>query len=183
MANAPDAGQAGPFEFHAFWDVLPKTATGTLTVYEASARDGSSIHVVKVPIKFAPHTSMTHKIFYVPESALKNDCSLTKSVAISMPGSARPAELTLNQLLGVDSSDTPAGLTTMIPDRTHLLSLSVTNGVATAIFDSGLERDGGGSCRVTAIRAQIEKTLMQFSSIKKVVISVQGKTPETTLQP
>ena len=39
-----------------------------------------------------------------------------------------------------------------------------------------------GSCRVLAIRAQIESTLKQFPSIKKVVISVNGRTGEV-LQP
>jgi spore germination protein GerM len=40
----------------------------------------------------------------------------------------------------------------------------------------------GGSCRVTAIRAQITQTLEQFSTIKNVIISVNGSVDEA-LQP
>jgi spore germination protein GerM len=33
---------------------------------------------------------------------------------------------------------------------------------------------GGGSCRKQAIVTQIERTLLQFSTVKKVVLSVNG---------
>lgn len=183
MTNAPDTGQPGAFEIRIFWETLPTTVTGFFTAFESSARDGSPTHVVKIPVQFVKRATITQNIYFVPEKTTGTDCSVVKASPVSMPSSIRPIESTLRALLAVDSSDGPVGLATMIPDRTQLVSLVVNNGTATAVFDAGLERDGGGSCRVLAIRSQIEKTLLQFPSVKKVVISVQGKTPEETLQP
>jgi len=39
-----------------------------------------------------------------------------------------------------------------------------------------------GSCRVGAIRAQIEETLKQFPTVQNVIISVNGNT-ENILEP
>jgi len=54
--------------------------------------------------------------------------------------------------------------------------------VAKADFDEQLEFQVGGSCRVSAIRAEITQTLKQFSTVKEVVISIDGRT-EDILQP
>jgi spore germination protein GerM len=70
-----------------------------------------------------------------------------------------------------------------IPERTELVSLSVSGGLAKVVFSPELENYGGGSCNVGAIRAQIEQTLKQFSSVDRVEISVVGKSAAETLQP
>ena len=49
-------------------------------------------------------------------------------------------------------------------------------------FDEQLEFQVGGSCRVSAIRAQIIQTIKQFSTVKDVIISINGRT-EDILQP
>ena len=50
MADAPDTGQFGPFEK----EITFKTnvPSGVLTVYQASAKDGSRIDLVTIPLKF-----------------------------------------------------------------------------------------------------------------------------------
>jgi spore germination protein GerM len=55
-------------------------------------------------------------------------------------------------------------------------------GVAHADFSPELDRQVGGSCRVQAIRAQIENTLLEFPTVNDVVISINGRT-EDILQP
>jgi len=60
--------------------------------------------------------------------------------------------------------------------------LTIADGIAKVDFDQVLENAVGGSCRVTAIRAQINETLKQFSTVKEVIISVNGRT-EDILQP
>ncbi|MFP3868831.1 MAG: GerMN domain-containing protein [Desulfobacteraceae bacterium] len=50
--------------------------------------------------------------------------------------------------------------------------------MARADFDQTLEYRVAGSCRVQAIRAQIEHTLRQFPTVTEVVISINGKTEE-----
>jgi len=55
---------------------------------------------------------------------------------------------------------------------------------ATARADFSEElRAVAGSCRVLSIRAQIEKTLEQFSEVSSVRISIEGGDPAEALQP
>lgn len=50
-AAAPDAGQFGDFGELLIFD-NPKTDKGTLEVFDLSAKDGSVIDLVKIPVKF-----------------------------------------------------------------------------------------------------------------------------------
>jgi cytoskeletal protein RodZ len=50
-AEAPDIGQFGPFQISLSFS-RPTTSTGTLEVFEASARDGSEINKVTIPVRF-----------------------------------------------------------------------------------------------------------------------------------
>src|SRR5690349_3760735 len=52
MIASPDVGVPGPYEITGFIDTSPKTQTGVLMVYESSAKDGSPIHVVTIPVEF-----------------------------------------------------------------------------------------------------------------------------------
>ena len=71
-------------------------------------------------------------------------------------------------------------LTNNFSESVILLSSSKDNS-AFANFNNELNK-AAGSCLVSAIRAQIENTLLQFEGINNVVISVEGKTEEI-LQP
>lgn len=173
-ANAPDAGQPGDFEIRAFILNVPKSATGTLEVLEYSAKDGKPTHVVTVPVKL-PQQTMSVKPFY-PPNRVGADCGEVFPDERVVPRSSLPIETSLRVLLTGHVSNA-------VPERTQLISLKVSGSTATAVFSLELENYGGGSCNVQAIRAQIEQTLKQFSSIRNVVISVEGKTPEETLQP
>ncbi len=171
MADAPDVGQPGQFDIRAFLLQVPTTEKGTLEVFEYSAKDGTPIHKVSIPVKL-PTEVMEVRVF---KSAMDGkDCSAVFPVSISIPRSGLPVETSLRQLL----TDAP-----VITPGTRLISLSVKNGTATAVFSSELEGYGGGSCAAQTVRSEIESTLKQFPSIKNVVISVQGKTPEESLQP
>lgn len=183
--DATDVGRVGAFSFKGFWERLPSTATGTIIMYEDSAKDGKPIHVVTLPVRFAPTKLASRKIFLVPPTDEQGtDCSNVVAVERAVPNTALPVEATLLALLrepiALGESTVP---TSVIPEGVRLVSLSVANGTAEVVLSNELESYGGGSCRVGAIRAQIERTLMQFSSIRRVEISVPGKTAEETLQP
>ncbi|MCX6760220.1 MAG: GerMN domain-containing protein, partial [Candidatus Nealsonbacteria bacterium] len=60
--------------------------------------------------------------------------------------------------------------------------LTIENGIAKVDFDEQLENGVGGSCKVSAIRAQITQTLKQLSTVMSVIISINGRT-EDILQP
>lgn len=91
-------------------------------------------------------------------------------------------EAALRSLLsGPGGEEAEAGFLTEIPENVALRSLDIRNGVARADFSSEMNAVAG-SCRVIAIRAQIERTLLQFPEIREVVISVEGNVEEA-LQP
>jgi len=85
-------------------------------------------------------------------------------------------------LKGPTSAEKTKGATDTIPKETKLNSLRLSGTTAYADFNYALDAGVGGSCRVQAIRKEIENTLKQFPTIKDVVISVDGKT-EDILQP
>lgn len=89
------------------------------------------------------------------------------------------ARATLLELLkGPTASE---NLSTSIPEGTTLNKIEVRNDTVYADFNTKL-KNPGGSCNALAIRSQIEDTLKQFSTIKSVVISVNGQS-EGILEP
>lgn len=84
----------------------------------------------------------------------------------------------INTVRGMLSTLTAAeknlGFTTNIPAGTMLKTVKITDkGVAEVNFTAGLNRIGG-SCAVSAARAQIEQTMKQFPQVKSVLICVDG---------
>lgn len=51
MTDAPDVGQFGPFEVSVRYPT-PKGRKGMLEVFEYSAKDGSEINMVRIPVRF-----------------------------------------------------------------------------------------------------------------------------------
>lgn len=93
------------------------------------------------------------------------------------------ARLVLEELLkGPTDAEKNSGFFTSINPDVKIQKFSIEDRVAKVDFDKQLEFQMGGSCRVAAIRAQITQTLKQFSIIKEVIISVDGRT-EDILQP
>ncbi len=96
----------------------------------------------------------------------------------------------LNALLDGPAAGNAAGAETALPSvqeivtfagrdetwgyRVRLLDLVIENGVATANFGQELRAYGGDPARASAIREQIERTLLQFSSVQRVVIQIDG---------
>jgi len=85
-------------------------------------------------------------------------------------------------LQGPTSAEKTDGFFTSLNENVKLQSLTIENGVAKADFDTQLENQVGGSCRVSAIRAQITQTLKQFPTVQEVIISIDGRI-EDILQP
>ncbi|MBX4210399.1 GerMN domain-containing protein [Candidatus Parcubacteria bacterium] len=93
------------------------------------------------------------------------------------------AKTALNELLkGVTDSEKTGGYLSVIEPDVTLKSISIKDGVVYADFDKTLERSSGGACKSTMIISEIKQTLLQFSTVKDVVISIDGNT-EDILQP
>lgn len=182
MTDATDAGQFGAFEERISYP-QPSGDTGTLEVFVYSAMDGSEADKITIPVKFADVASMTVKTFFTTE-ATADDCSLVTAVERRIPKTSAVGSAAIEQLLaGPTSDEVEQGFGTSINTGVTMKRLVIEDGVATVEFDETLEAGVGGSCKVMAIRAQIEETLKQFPTVESVVIMVEGRDPEEVLQP
>ena len=92
-------------------------------------------------------------------------------------------ELALEELLkGITVGEGDLGYLTNINSGVKIKKLTIENGIAKVDFSAQLENGVGGSCRTSAIIAQIKATLKQFPTVQTVVISIDGRT-ENVLQP
>ena len=147
-------------------------AAGFMVVFVAVAATGC--HAVSLP-------QVDAKVFFVRASSQE-----TELVAVARRVSAKIplAEAVLQELLkGPTAAERQQGLTSLLPERATLQSVSVSEtGVVRADFGEGLQQGVGGSMRVMGIRQQIETTLKAIPGITSVVLSVEGET-EGILQP
>lgn len=163
---------------------LPSTTDGTL-VLERANPSGLPEHAaaVRVPVRFPATTTL--RLFF-PDSLRDSrtlDCTRVHPVERRVIARDDPARAALQALLaGPTPEERRRGVLTAVPEGATLREVSIRDGVAVADFDAGLERGVAGSCRVLAIRAQIERTLRALPGVREVVISVEGRTEEA-LQP
>jgi len=83
----------------------------------------------------------------------------------------------------LNSEELARGFLSSVPSGTTLKYVRISNGVVEVNFSAELNKIAG-SCAVSAVRAQIEKTLLQFPEVKLVKICVEGNcSQDTILQP
>lgn len=189
---------AGPAQAQGAWmtdSLVPFEATLTferpaaetgLLVLDRSNPSGLARNAaqVVVPVRFgesAPSTRAVRAFF--SNSALGDDeCDAVWPVARGVEPMRPDGRAALAEVLGGPTgAERSRGFRTNIPEGVELRSLTVEEGTARADFDRTLDR-AAGSCRVLAVRAQIERTLLQLPAVEEVVISVDGDT-EQALQP
>ena len=61
-------------------------------------------------------------------------------------------------------------------------SVREKDGVVTVNFNENIDKGVAGSATVTAIRGQIEKTVMRFPEVKELSLMVDGQRP-VSLEP
>ena len=125
------------------------------------------------------------KVFFGNSTFNQNieDCRLVYPVEHRATKNVTTAHAAITELLyGNIKGEKREGYFTSINPGVKINSLSIENGIAKVDFDETLNRGVAGSCRVMAIRSQIEQTLKQFPEVKEVIISVNGRT-EDILQP
>lgn len=185
MGQDGDMGQYNLFEKEINYPD-PKTTEGTIEVFDYSAKDGSEIDKVTIPIKFGyAANALNIQVFFSnsKKDPQMNDCQKVYPVYRRIAYTKETAKAAIEELLkGPTQDELDQGYFTSINQGTGLKSILFKNGVATADFDQTLEVNAGGSCKVVNIRSQIIQTLKQFSTIKSVIISINGKT-EDILQP
>ncbi|MFA6427068.1 MAG: GerMN domain-containing protein [Candidatus Magasanikbacteria bacterium] len=146
--------------------------------------DPSKDKQIAIPVQFKQET-MTVKIFFNNDKNDPNlsDCSKVYSVERTIPKTQAVGRAALEQLFkGLSKEEAYEGFFDNIPAGVKIQNLTIENGVAKVDLSKELEEGVGGSCRVTAIRAQVTETLKQFPTVKEVIISIDGRT-EDILQP
>lgn len=164
----------------------PPTATGVLVLRKDNP-SGLPQHddELRIPVVFdRSENLMITTIHVLRDQNIEEgaDCRETVALERTTPHTAGVARAALNELLlGVTEEEKVFGYSSAIPENVALKSLRIEEGVALVDFNGELN-DVAGSCRVEAIRAQIENTLFEFPIVEEVIISIEGKTEEI-LQP
>jgi len=110
-------------------------------------------------------------------------CNKVFPVEREVPKTQAVGRAALEKLLkGPSEPEKEMGFFTSINTEVKIQKLVIEDGVAKVDFDERLDFQVGGSCRVSAIRAQITETLKQFPTVNSVIISINGRT-EDILQP
>jgi len=139
---------------------------------------------IEMPVLISPSQTITVKAFFgkygLDSSMLA--CEKVYPVERIVAKTDAIGRAALEQLLaGLKPGEEKEYFNSINPG-VKIQKLTITDGIAKVDFDETMEKDMGGSCRVIAIRAQITETLKQFSTVKDVIISINGRT-EDILQP
>lgn len=181
------AGEADLDGFRSFRELVnypaPRTSAGTVEIFNYSARDGSEQDLVKIPVTFGAAESMLVKVFFQEPAEMGDRCDKVEPTFRRIPRTTTPLAAAINELLlGLDGVEARTGLTTSINSGVKLQRAVIEGGVAKLDFNDMLQAGVAGSCKVTAIRTQIEATALQFTSVRSVVISINGRV-EGILEP
>jgi len=101
-----------------------------------------------------------------------NEVVAVERIIIKTPKIATAALETLFD--GPNDSEINQGYVTNIPIGTSIKSIEIKGEIAYVDLNSQADK-GGGSCSMTSRVAQIKQTLLQFSTIKDVVLSIDGR--------
>lgn len=175
-----DIGHFDPFEVSVNYPD-PKTASGSVEVFSFSAKDGSEINNVIVPVVFKKDIASSMIKVYFPKIIDKlnpdeTECKAVFALDRRVPKTDTPVRTALDELLrGVYKAESDKNYTTDISTGATITSVNLKAGVLTIDFASE-PASSADICRSAGARAQITKTAMQFPSISKIVITVNGKT-------
>ena len=182
-ANAQEVGEFGEFEAITLYE-RPKGKVGILEVFDYSAKDGSEIDKVTISVKFGEFELTTVKVYFASKKAeAGKECQADFFATRLVPKTTAIGRAALEELLkGPTNDEKNRGYLTGINEGVKIQKLTIVDRLARVDFNLRLEEAVGGSCRVALVRSQITNTLKQFSTVKEVIISINGKT-EDILQP
>ena len=166
----------------------PSTKTGTLILQKDNPSGLAEYDdELRIPVIFTTFNQNVGektliKVFF-GNSSRGAECEEVVSITREIQKVATIGEASLKELLkGPTALEKSQGFSTEINAGVTINSLTISNGTARVDFSSDLNKSVAGSCRVQAIRVQIEETLKQFPTVQNVIISINGKT-ENILEP
>ena len=103
------------------------------------------------------------------------DCRVVHAVTRTIPYTEGVATAAITELIkGLTADEIKNGYVTQIDPNARIQSLSIKDGVASIDMSKELASKNLGLCAGQFIKAQIEQTLLQFPTVQKVVISING---------
>lgn len=166
--------------------VLPDVPEPIVLVVTGLDKDGGVVEAVERRLLYGKGDMVGVSVqFQNAGKDLTSDiCSTTHAVQRFVPSDTNIYRAAIEELLaGPTADELNDGYSTSIPPKVILKDIGAdAGGIVTANFTAALDKNVAGSCRVGAIRAQIERTLSQFPEVRGVVIAVEGDS-STALQP
>lgn len=169
--------------------VQPTTSTGTLVLRKDNPSGlPENDNELRIPVRFSTAERSVSLFYY--DSRLDKDvngnilCSAKGLVSVTrtIPITQTPLQDTLRLMLtgNITAAEKSAGITTEFPlSKVSLVGATLpASGALTISLADPLNKTSGGACRAQVLRAQVEATAKQFSSVKSVTFS-----PATVFQP
>ena len=162
--------------------------TATLVFFLVKTKDSQTLKIQKVPKKYYSVQIFYPNRMYDPDSlycdrTYSTERVITPPIVYTANNLGELVYLALDKLLtGPMEQEKKAGYFTSIIEGTKIQKVKIENGIAYADFNEKLDEGVADSCKIMVIRSQITETLKQFPDIKKVVLSISGKSEEI-LQP
>lgn len=156
---------------------LPEEATESETEKMAEVTSSGTDLPVQVVNK-SPQSNPLASVLgsTMPVQVYFGDCREVTPVTRLVPRSVAVARAALTELLkGPSATEAKSGYQSSLPANVKINHLTIVDGFAIADFSPELTRGVGGTCRIQGIRAQIEATLRQFSTVHKVLILSGGE--------
>lgn len=136
---------------------------------------------VRIPVHFSGAETVEVSVHFGREGATQ--CEETVAVPRVITRTEEPVRAALEHLLaGPTPEEREREHFSSIPSGVTIQRFTIVEGTVEVDLSEELEAGTGGSCRAQAIRSQIENTLLQFSAVDAVVISVDGRVDDI-LQP
>lgn len=185
MTNAQDMSKFGDFSQDINLNYFPQTDNIVVECFIASAKDGSITASEKKTLKYDLQYEII-KVFFSNTKLNPNaiDCAKVFPVErrISKNDPNPPLSAIKFLLLGPTQKESDEGYLVVTPNNLTINYIKPEGKNVQIDFGAELLQAGGGSCRVTAIRAEISETLLQFYPGYNVIISSNGNIEEV-LQP
>lgn len=175
-ADAEDVGLFGPFEINI--NLSSSTPEKIIVqVFDRSAKDGSKQDIAQIPLNFNKDLKDYYEVYF-SNNKLDPEISCLKVFPIFKPVGNEERSLLKNlEVLfqGPGEKDKEGGYFTNIPGNVKINKIEQKGNSVKVDFSKDIENGMGGPCGVTAVRAQIVKTVLAFDkSIRSVIISVEG---------
>lgn len=160
--------------------------TGGVLSVSLFTQKGKLMEHADIPVRFLPIASVEIKAFFgnTERDPKVEYCDVSYPVARRVAVSEDLLAASLRELMsGPNILEQRQRFFTHLPDGLIVRSVQDDDGHVTVMFNKALAEGIAGSCRVAAIRSQIERTLKQFPFVKEVTIAVKGVPDGEVLQP